>query len=110
MVTAAEIRGSLASLRNTDIAPMGTMNMDVVAGLLALLVSGGGVSSGGGGVASTVSVSNFPSTPGTDAAPVTEAALTAAGSTAARSVANYRYYSYQVQVTGIGTNVALRKA
>jgi hypothetical protein len=43
-----------------------------------------------------------------DLAPITEPPLTAAGSTQARSVANYRLYSYQVQVSGIGTNVVLR--
>ena len=53
-----------------------------------------------------VVVANFPTTQQvsfSDSALITETALTAAGSTPARSCAGYKYLTYQVDVTGIGT-------
>lgn len=62
-------------------------------------------------VSGSVSVANFPATQAVsfpDAAPIAESPLTAIGSTPARSVSGYKYLTYQVDVTGIGTNAVVR--
>jgi hypothetical protein len=43
-----------------------------------------------------------------DASLIAETALTAVGSTTARSAAGYKYLTYQVDVTGVGVNVVVR--
>lgn len=62
-------------------------------------------------VAGNVIVGNFPTIQQitfSDAPLITELPLTAVGSTPVRSVADYKYCTYQVDVTGIGTNAIVR--
>lgn len=58
-----------------------------------------------------VVVANFPTTQQvsfSDSALITETALTAASSTPVRSCVGYKYLTYQVDVTGIGTSATVR--
>lgn len=62
-------------------------------------------------VAGNVIVGNFPTIQQvtfSDAPLITESPLTTVGSTPVRSVAGYKYCTYQVDVTGIGTNAIAR--
>lgn len=62
-------------------------------------------------VAGMVGVNNFPATQQIsflDAALITESPLTAVGSTPTRDAAGYKYFTYQVDATGIGTNAVVR--